>query len=195
MEDSLPIWPQHEAFYIQSMLFHTRQACISIDFLARLVDRVSRDLKAGAAPDFDCSVALDHVQNLVFRAAAISRYFWPSWKKFDARGERLRAAFEVKEGSPLRNRDLRDAAEHFDERLDNYLKVGIAGYVIPEWFGPQQENEVPTHYFRAYFINTGCLRILDQEFFVLPIADEVVRVHSLLVSFDENGGRMPEFGT
>lgn len=191
MEDSLPIWPQHEALYIQSMLFHTRQACISIDFLAKLVSRLSSERKTGHASDFDCSIALDHVQNLVFHAAAISRYFWPSRKRFEARGERLRVAFEVKEESPLRNRDLRDAAEHFDERLDNYLRDGIVGCIIPEWFGPLQEQKVPTHYFRAYFINTGCLRILDQEFFVQPIADEVVRVNNLLARFDENGGRMP----
>lgn len=191
MKDSLPIWPQHEAFYIQSMLFHTRQACISIDFLGGLVSRLSSNRKAGSTSDFDCSAALDSVQNLVFRAAAISRYFWPTGKQFESRGDRLRAAFEVKEDSPLRNRDLRNAAEHFDERLDTYLKTGIAGYVIPEWFGPLQEREEPTHYFRAYFINTGCLRILDQEFFVPPIANEVVRVHNLLVTFDQNGGRMP----
>jgi hypothetical protein len=191
MEDFLPIWPQHEAFYIQSMLFHTRQACVSIDLIAELVSRLSSERKAGVASDFDCSVALDHVQNIVFRAAAISRYFWPSRKRFDDRGTRLRAAFEIDDGSVLRNRELRDAAEHFDERLDNYLKEGIVGYIIPEWFGPLHKQEVPTHYFRAYFINTGCLRILDQEFFVQPIVEEVIRVHNLLASFDENGGRMP----
>lgn len=192
MGDSLPvIWPQHEAFYIQSMLFHTRQSCVSITFVAELVSRLSGERKAGVMSDFDCSLALDHVQNIVFRAAAISRYFWPSRKCFDDRGARLRAAFEINESSALRNRALRDAAEHFDERLDSYLKGGIVGCIIPEWFGPLREQEVPTHYFRAYFINTGRLRILDQEFFVQPIVEEVIRVHNLLVRFDENGGRMP----
>lgn len=191
MKDHLPIWPQHEAFYIQSMLFHTRQACSSIDLTAVLVSRLSRERRAGIASDFDCSDALDQVQNILFRAAAISRYFWPSRKHFNDRGTRLRAAFDISETSALRNRDLRDAAEHFDERLDNYLKDGIAGYIIPEWFGPLPKQGVPTHYFRAYFINTGCLRILDQEFFVQPIVEEVIRVHNLLVGFDESGGRMP----
>lgn len=191
MEDSLPIWPQHEAFYIQSMLFHTRQACVSADFVAELVSAISSEVKAGNTFDFDCSVALDHVQNVVFRAAAISRYFWPSRKTYELRGERLRTAFNIKDDSPLRNRDLRDAAEHFDERLDDYLKNGISGYVIPEWFGPLKEEEVPTHYFRAYFINTGYLRILDQEFFVQSIVNEIIRIHNLLVSFDANGERLP----
>jgi len=173
------------------MLFHTRQACFSIDLTSELVSRLSSERRAGIASDFDCSIALDHVQNILFRAAAISRYFWPSRKNFNDRGTRLRAAFGISETSALRNRDLRDAAEHFDERLDNYLKDGIVGYIIPEWFGPLQKQEIPTHYFRAYFINTGCLRILDQEFFVQPIVAEVVRVHNLLLGFDESGGRMP----
>ena len=173
------------------MLFHTRQACVSIDFVGSLVNRLSIERKAGSSSAFDCSVALDHIQNILFRAAAVSRYFWPSRKQFDDRGKRLRAAFAVDEESPLRNRDLRDAAEHFDERLDKYLRDGIAGYIIPEWFGPRPNDEVPTHYFRAYFINTGCLRILNQEFFVQPIVSETIRVHNLLVAFDEDGGRMP----
>jgi len=191
MEDCLPIWPEHEAFYIQSMLFHTRQACVSIDLVADLVGRLSSERKFGIAPDFDCSVALDHVQNIVIRAAAISRYFWPSRKHSNDRDTRLRSAFQINDDYVLRNRDLRDAAEHFDERLDTYLEGGIVGYIIPEWFGPQLKKEVPTHYFRAYFINTGHLQILDQEFFVQPIVQEVIRVHNLLASFDENGGRMP----
>lgn len=191
MEDLSPIWPTHEAFYIQSMLFHTRQACISIDFLGELIDRLSRELKAGIAPNFDCSLALDHLQNIVFRGAAISRYFWPSRKHYEGRGKRLRAAFAIREDSPLRNRELRDAAEHFDERLDDYLKNGIAGYIIPEWFGPLQDQEIPTHYFRAYFINTGHFRILAQEFLIQPLVEAIVQVHNLLVSFDNNGGRMP----
>jgi hypothetical protein len=154
------------------------------------VARISSDCRNGSAPDFDCSIALDHVQNILFRAAAVSRYFWPSRKPFEPRGEWLRSAFGVKDDSALRNRELRDAAEHFDERLDKYLQHGISGYVIPEWFGPQQDKAVPTHYFRAYFINTGHLRILDQDFFVQPIVDEVIRVHNLLAGFDVNGGRI-----
>jgi hypothetical protein len=195
MEESPPIWPQHEIFYIEAMLFHTRQACASIDFVADLIQRLSRQRKAGIAPDFDCSIALDHVQNIVFRAAAISRYFWPSRRAYDSRGSHLRASFGIQDDSVLRNRSLRDAAEHFDERLDEYLKEGITGYIIPEWFGALQEHEVHTHYFRAYFINTGHLRILDQEFFVQPLVEEVVHLHNLLVSFQENGGRIPELGT
>jgi hypothetical protein len=191
MENPLPIQPQHEALYIQSMLFHTRQAIISIEFIAELVSRLSSERKLGITSEYDCSIALDNVQNLVFRAAAISRFFWPIRKNFEARGERLRSAFKVKEDSPLRNRDLRDAAEHFDERLDSFLKDEITGYIFLEWFGPLQVEEVPTHYFRAYFVNTGCLRILGQEFFVQPLVEEVHRVHKLLIKFENNGERIP----
>lgn len=195
MDDSLPIWPQHEVFYIEAMLFHTRQACASIEFVADLIERLSREHRAGIESDFDCSIALDHVQNIVFRAAAISRYFWPSRRAYDSRGTRLRATFGIKDDSLLRNRNLRDAAEHFDERLDEYLKDGLAGYIIPEWFGAFQIHEVSTHYFRAYFINTGYLRILDQEFFVQPLVEEIVQVHNLLAKLREGGGRFPEIGT
>jgi hypothetical protein len=194
MQDSSPIWAPYEAFYIQSMLFHTRQACISIERTVELINHISIDLTAGVDTEFDCSLALDDVQNILFRAAAVSRYLWPARKPYQNRGATLRSALCVRDDSPLRNRDLRDAAEHFDERLDNYLKEGIVGYIIPEWFGPSHKPDVPTHFFRAYFINNGHLRILNQEFFVQPIVEEVVRVHNLLVKCDESGGRFPRIG-
>jgi hypothetical protein len=69
---------------------------------------------------------------LTLGAAALSRYFWPTTtgnKKKQAeqlemrrmRGEKLRDIFKVTDDSPLCNRDLRNAWEHFDEKLDTYL--------------------------------------------------------------------------
>lgn len=60
---------------------------------------------------------------VVGHAAALSRYFWPSpsgGKKpqlqnlKQKRGEFLRNVFKLDEHSPLHNRDLRNAWEHFD---------------------------------------------------------------------------------
>lgn len=195
MDASEAIWPQHEAFYIESMLLHTRQACASIVYVSKLIELIDQDQEAGRTPDFDCSPALDHLQNLVMRAGAISRYFWPVRKSHGSRGARLTAAFNIQENSPLRNVELRHAAEHFDERLDKYLSAGIAGVVMPDWFGPTYPTQVPAHYFRAFFIDTGIFKILDNEFLIQPISNELVNVHNLLVYFDQNGGRLPTVGT
>lgn len=102
MDASLPIWPQHEVFYIESMLFHTRQACASMDYIADLIERIDRHQAEGSAPAFDCSVALDHVQSVVLCAAAVSRYFWPVRKAHAPRGAYLRRVLKVEDNSPLR---------------------------------------------------------------------------------------------
>jgi len=63
---------------------------------------------------------------------------------------------------------------------------------MPEWFGPTYASEVPAHYFRAYFIDSGKFKILGDEFFIQPISDELVRLHNRLVYLVEHGGRFPE---
>jgi hypothetical protein len=194
MDASLPIWPQHEAFYIESMLFHTRQVCTSMEHTAALVSEIDHQLAAGTMPSFDCSAALDHVQSVVQSAAALSRYFWPVRKAHLPRGAYLQKALKIADDSPLRDRSLRDAAEHFDERLDNHLSGGIAGVIMPEWFGPTYNADIQAHFFRAYFIDSGRFRILEDEFQIQPLSNELVRLHNRLVFCMNNGGRFPQVG-
>lgn len=89
--------------------------------------------------DSDYSISL--VQEAIGHAAALSRYFWPVWypgklnktHPYQAalrkkRGEKLISAFGMEEDSPIHNRDLRNAWEHFDENLDDYLLKNDAGH-------------------------------------------------------------------
>ena len=100
-----------------------------------------------------------------------------------SRAEELRAAYNVKAESPLKDRDLRNQLEHFDEKLDDYLKEGIVGYILPEYVGPSLErNGVPGHLFRAYYLDEGVFEVLGKQYKVQPIADEVMRLHNLLSS-------------
>lgn len=95
------------------------------------------------------------------------------------------------EGSPLFDRELRNALEHFDERLDKYLASGLVGYVFSEFVGPRpKENGVPGHFFRAYFIDEGIFRLLDGEFRIEPVASELLFVHNHLAELDSSGGRL-----
>mgnify|MGYP007009157036 CR=1 FL=1 len=91
--------------------------------------------------------------------------------------------------SPLFNRDLRNALEHFDERLDKYVSSGVVGYVFPEYVGPKPANDgVPGHFFGAYFVDSGEFRLLNEEFKMQPLADELLFVPHHLSMLDENGG-------
>lgn len=70
-----------------------------------------------------------------------------------------------------------------------YLEGGIAGHIFPSLILDKPEvTDVPHHIFRAYYLNDGIYQILGERHNVQPIFDEVMRVHELLATFDENGG-------
>lgn len=179
------IWPPYVAFYVEAMLFNTTAAMASVEDILMVLDAIENhniDLK-----DLDHHSILDSLQNIVSHAAMISKFFWPSREKpmHLARAEYLRGKFEVKEENPLRSRNLRDYLEHFDERLDGHLSNGIAGDIIPSYVGyaPQGELEVPTHIFRAFYVNTGVFKTLNESYEMQPIIDEIGRIHQLLLRF------------
>lgn len=193
--DDFAIWPPHEAFYIQSLLFNTRSAVAS-------AERVSSYLHGGASDQDDAEESisahriLDELQNIVQRGSAISRFFWPSRTgpkgMHEKRGAFLRKSLEISEESPIQDRELRNALVHFDERLDNYLNQGVVGHIIPEYVGPlPDKQEVPVHRFRAFYVDTGEFEILGDRFAMQPLVDEICRIHQALRICDEKGCRLP----
>ena len=188
----MSIWPPYEAFYIDSMLFSTSSSAVSVDAVATTVEAMGRGELARS--DLDEDAFLNQLQNIVLQGAALSKFFWPirKGKGHEARGEHLRAAFGVTDASPLKDRSLRDALEHFDERLDIYLQRNVVGYIIPRYVGRTLATDgVPAHLFRAYFLDRGVFSLLGKEYEMQPIVDEIGRIHDLLVTANENGSRFP----
>lgn len=192
METTLPaIWPLHEAFYIESMLFNSTSGLRSIALLHSVFEKLPPQPSLEDIERLPTKVILNELQNVVLQGAALSRYFWPVKKGHETRAVVLREAFSVGESSPLFSRALRNALEHFDERLDNYLASGIVGYVFPEYVGLKPTDDgVPGHFFRAYFVDHGAFRLLDEEFLMEPLAVELQSIHQQLIAMDENGGRL-----
>ena len=95
----------------------------------------------------------------------------------------------------MKNRDLRNEMEHLDENLDAYVSDGIAGYIFPAYIGPLPEGDVPTHMFRAYYVDAGIFEMLGKRYEIEPIANEIVRVHDRLMFCDTNGGRLHKDST
>ena len=179
------IYGYQEMFYIVSLLFCTESALNSAARISSLVKQ-----HKGGRYEFPPQPALDELQNIALQGAGISRFLWPTDKKYNKRGEILRKAFAVNEQSPLRSRNLRNQMEHFDEYLDDYLQTCIAGQFIPDYFGPKPpDDRAPIRFFRAFFVNTGEFEILGNIFLMQPIVDEIRRIHELLTKFEKAGGR------
>jgi hypothetical protein len=146
------------------------------------------------------------VHEAMGHAAALSRYFWPSgvgpkqhasFKRLrQARAAKLRMAFGLTDESPLRDRSLRDALEHFDERLDVYLLTSDAGQYIPV---PRvgDSTGLPngvTHVFKLVDPDRQVFIILDTRFEFGNLRDEVQRIYSAAKVMTETGDRLPPDG-
>lgn len=185
MNDDIGIWPPYQAFYIESMLTITSSAVTSTEHLATIFD-----------PDanFDGlrqEEILDWIQNIFTQAAALSRYFWTAKtkeKQHKKRSQYLRKVFNISEQSPIKNRDLRNIIEHFDENLDLFVNKSVVGNIVPNHVGLEpDDNGVPFHAFRAFYNRIGVFEVLGQRFELQPVVDEIYAVHKKLLGFAESG--------
>lgn len=190
MTDKREIFPPYEAFYLQSMLFNSTAACECFESFSHLIDYIQANLDW--RDNILTADALNTLQSAIIHCGALSRYFWPIDKNHSWRGVHLRARFGLTEESPLHSRTLRNALEHLDEKLDDYLEGNITGYIFPEYFDlAPDESGPPAHLFRAYFINTGQFHLLGNSYEIQPLADEIVRLHNMIAEASDNGGRLP----
>ena len=62
------------------------------------------------------------IQNFLVAIANISKILWPI-PKYKGRGEELRKKLKISENSLIKSRKFRNHFEHFDERLEKWLKT------------------------------------------------------------------------
>lgn len=141
--------------------------------------RYERGLASNASAD----EIVSSIHEALSHAAALSRFFWPARTKGVAstRGERLRLCFGVDDNSPLHARDLRNALEHFDEHLDEYLLWNDAGYFFPDAMVDNHElaDESIGHIFKLVDPSRQIFVVLGKKFCFEPIKQEVKRILDL----------------
>lgn len=212
-DDDFTVIPFHEIFYILSMLRCTESALISAEWVAAYLQAHFKEMpttiKVAAylpehtkiSGELTREALLNHLQNIALQAAAISRFFWPSNKKYHKRGAFLRQRFNVSDSNPLKSRKLRNRMEHYDECLDDYCKHAEATAVSPDYIGKEfksmtvrpigdeddDDKEWAVHLLRAYFVDTGRVEILGVRFELQPIVDEIARLHTILKKYKDIG--------
>ncbi len=190
-KDYQGIVPYCEAFYLHSIIYSAERCIDSFD---------RYESQKGTQATADSLVSI--IQEAVGHAAALSRYFWPSpagknnqpnIKKLKlSRGDKLRKSFGLTEESALFNRELRNAWEHFDERLDIYLLKNDAGMFFPSSkIGSHTLADDPTgHIFKLLDIDAECLVLMGEKYFFSPIRDEVKRIALAAKGADKDGARL-----
>jgi len=190
VSSGFPIHPPYEVMYIHSMLFNSQVAMDSLMHLSGVLDELAKNPGYRPAGMKDNDV-LDHLQNVILQAGSLSKYCFPPRKGHEDRADTIKVALGVTDASPLKNRDLRNALEHFDERLDKYLANGAVGYFFPQYVGPEPKTGgVPSHIFRAYYIDIDTFVLLGVRYHFGLIATEIMRVHKELQRCFDEGGRL-----
>jgi hypothetical protein len=181
---STGIHPPFEAFYIEAMLWHTASAGQSIEDVSKWLRHVHDD--DPRALDLSKGALFERLQNILHQAGCVSRYFFPVGQKVKPlhaeRGARLREAFSIAEDNPLADRDLRNALEHFDERLDRYVADHQVGQFIPDHVDiDRPQSEVPLHVFKGFYVSSLTFVLLGVEYPMEPIVNEMLRIHNTLI--------------
>ena len=190
-DNCVGITPHIEVFFISSILYSAERSLEAFSQYDQLID-------SDASP----AELVSSVQEAVIHAAAVSRYFWPSpmGKKKEPefnrmktlRGEKLREAFELGKDSALYDRDLRNAWEHFDERIDKYFLTVTAGEFFPDpLLGSHMLADNPVqHFLKLLDVDAHCLVLLDARYYYDSIRIAIGQVTERAIMFLNNGSRL-----
>lgn len=178
------ILPMYEAFYIQFIMYAADRAVDAFQRFDKSVSNSSSD-----------TLVMAIFQEAMSHTAALSRFFWPKpLRKEDralalARGMSLCKAFDLTDDSPLASRDLRNAFEHFDERLDRFLLQDLSGYFMPgPIVGPHSmADEDGGCVFKLVDPEAGICVLLGEKYEYEALASEVNRILQKAVELDKNG--------
>lgn len=178
------ILPYFEAFFLQSIIYAADQSLVAFY-------RFDDALKKGGKPEEIFAA----IQDALSHASALSRFFWPARSKdilHIARAEKLKASFQILESSALKQRGLRNAFEHFDERLDEFLLNDPSGFMLPTPLVTSSDiSEDPLgHIFKLVDPDKGIIVLLGEKYDYPPIRNEVMRILYLAIAMDNDGSRL-----
>jgi len=188
-DDCMGVLRTYEAFYILSIKYSAERCLEAFELYEK--NKLSKNA--------DLMVSL--VQVAVGHAAALARYFWPSpkgqrsspvFQMKMARAEKLRRAFGLIDNSVLANKDLRNAWEHFDEKLDEYLLQIDFGYFFTTSRIADIEllDEQGGHFFKLLDVDKHLMALMGEVFFFGRIREEVEYIHQKAVAMDNDYGRL-----
>lgn len=192
LETEFDIYPPFEAFYIESMLWHSNSVLDAVKIVGDWIELIETDNEK--ALKLHKTKLFEQLQIIIQHAAALSKYLWPIRGRENGphkrRGKKIRSALKVDENSALKCRKLRDGIEHFDEKLDKYLMENQVGEFLPydvRLYVP--ESEVPLHIFKGFYVIPRIFVLLGNEYELLPMIAEVERIHDSLIVCVNSGYR------
>jgi hypothetical protein len=98
----------------------------------------------GALAKSDTDEIWTQLQIILLASANLSKMFWGSGGKRRALRKDLRDSVQIDDKSPLRDTNLRNDFEHFDERLEDWYSSSTHKNFVGRNIGPPGSFNVPT---------------------------------------------------
>ena len=108
--------------------------------------------------------------------------FWGSSGKLETQRRPLREAFQVDDTSPLRDPDLRNDFEHFDERLESWFDESTRKIMLARNIGDMELTISGIDEKRFHFFNfaTGIVTFWEHSVSVPDLVTEALRIQRIL---------------
>lgn len=171
------IFQPYKAFYIESIKINCEIAFNSVETVNQEIENFEKTNK------INCNLVLGNIQNIILQAGNISKYFFPIAKNEISldRARELREVFLIENDSVLKNKKLRNAIEHLDEKMDVFFQSFKAGNFYPSCVGYEHEfNERLDVFFKAYLLDSQRFVILNESFKITPLMEEIERIYDMI---------------
>ena len=117
-------------------------------------------------------------QSFLVAVGNVSKLLWPSKSIFPNRREELRKSLSVNDDSPLEPRTFRNHFEHFDERLEQWIKMSEGHSYADSNVGPHDmiSGLKPTDYLRHFDPTTFTITFRGDVYQLQPIIDAIIEL-------------------
>ncbi|MBY0361744.1 MAG: hypothetical protein K2X45_07540 [Phreatobacter sp.] len=122
------------------------------------------------------SLVFFNIENFLNHTAKMSLILWPAASKSKARGERIRLLIGIEETHPLKNREARNHLQHFDERIDDWVRTDERLGYIDGNIGSRDQifyGDSPAPVLRHFDPITGIFTFRSSEYDIRAIAQAV----------------------
>ena len=76
------------------------------------------------------------IQNVLIAVANISKILWPSSKRYEERGKKIREILNIDDNFLIKSRKFRNHFEHFDERIEDWVRKSKNHNFVDSNIGP-----------------------------------------------------------
>ncbi|MGY8986228.1 MAG: hypothetical protein ACKVIX_06325 [Sphingomonadales bacterium] len=179
--------PAFQAFNIESMIFITFSSVQMFEKFGENMKLYSQIKSKEEFLKFNFDALLDPIHSIMLNASTLAGYFWPLDPSSQPRANFLKEKLTVSEKSPLANPKLHCLSNNFHHMIEDYLKGDITGEIVPRHVGPlAKPDDQVIHLFRGYDPEKNVFELLGEEFMFQPIAEEVFRIHNLILAAQKN---------